>query len=837
MWSQAESMLQAMRYSLRQLRKTPGFTAVVVLTLALGIGANTAVFSVMDAVLLRSLPVRNPQELVYLHTSDFPGGQTGYGDTSMRMQVYEALRNEKRVFSDLMAWVPLSTTAGVPARFGSEPEEVRGDMVSGNFFSGLGVAPAAGRIFNLDDEQQHFPVAILSYDYWTRRLARNPAVIGQTLFIKGVPFSIVGVAVPRFVGLDQGRATDVWIPFQVSEDIKPWGVSRAVTVYGNQSNLYGSKWWFLLTVGRLQPGISKPQAIRYLTPIFQHAAVDGLNAQDLSRHTKPQTLSFTDTRGLAGTREAYQQPLRVLMGMVALVLVIAVGNVAMMLVARNAARQREFSLRMALGGGQGRILAQLLTESMLLVVAGAVLGWLFALWATEALARWSLLDRSLAPNTSVLLFTLIVSVLVALIFGIAPLRSAVRVPIGLALKTSGATAYQDRGHSRSGQLVVAFQMSMCLVLLVGAGLLVQTLRNLETLNLGLRTAGLLVFGLTPQQQIHDDAEGERFYQALLTRLRAMPGVESATVMRQRLGEGWSSNTDAFVDGQLPKVNGWASMRWNAVGPDFLHTLGIPILLGRDFNDGDHSSSPNVVIVNETFAKRYLPDSTAVGHFVSFNNQPDSKRYTIVGVAADSKYTEVREEARPMAYFPYGQVRGTLSMQVELRANGNPGALLPEARRVVNDFAPGLALLDPKTQQEQFAESLSQDRLFARLASFFGLLAVVLVATGLYATLAYKVVRRTAEIGVRMAVGAQREQVLWMILRESLVLCAFAMVLGLPAAIAGARLLKATLFGLQPGDPLTLFAALSGITLVTLLASFVPARRASSLNPMVALRAE
>ena len=832
-----ESLLQALRYSLRQLRKTPGFTAVVIGTLALGIGANTAVFSVMDAVLLRALPVRDPQQLVYLHTSDFPGGQTGWGDTSMRMQVYEALRGEKRVFSDLMAWVPLATSGGVPARYGSEAEEIKADMVSGNFFSGLGVAAARGRTFELSDEQQHTQVAMLSYDYWTRRFGRSPSVVGETLFIKGVPFSIVGIAAQNFVGLDHGSSTDVWVPFQISDDIKPWGTSRAKSPYGNQANLYGSQWWFLLTIGRLQPGVTQQQAVAYLNPIFQRAAYEGLSAKDLQGHDKPPNLSLTDTRGMEGMRETYEQPLRILMGMVALVLVIACGNVAMLLVARNAARQREFSLRMALGGSNMRLFLQLFSESILLVAAGAGMGWMFAISATRALARWSLLDRSLAPNRTVLLFTVGVSVLVALVFGLAPFRSALRVPVILALRTSNATAFQDRSSNRSGQLVIALQMSMCLVLLVGAGLLVRTLRNLETLNLGLRPAGLLVFGLTPQQQVHDDAEAVRFYQTLLARVRTLPGVESATVLRQRLGVGWSSNTGAFVDGQKPKVSGFASMRWNAIGSDFFHVLGIPILLGRDLNDADTSTAPNVGVVNQTFAKRYLPDSIAIGHIVSFGNGPESKRYTIVGVAADSKYTAVREEARAMAYFPYTQVPGNLSMQVELRTTGDPFPLLSQARAAVNEFAPNLALLEPKTQEEQFSESLSGDRLFARLATFFGLLAVLLVATGLYATLAYKVVRRTAEIGVRMAVGAQQHQVLWMIIRESLVLCALGVLLGLPAAIAGARLLKAMLFGLQPGDPVTLTAALAGIAIIAVAASFVPARRASLLNPIVALRCE
>lgn len=823
------------RHSFRQWRMSPGFAVVTILTLALGIGANTAVFSVMDAVLLRSLPVENPQQLVYLHTTDFPGGQTGYGDTSMRMQVYSALRQGKRVFSDLMAWVPLSTSGGIPARIGSEPEELKADMVSGNFFSGLGVAPVRGRIFTDADEQNHTPYAILSYDYWTRRFARNPSVIGETLFLKGVPFTIVGIAPHGFVGLDEGSSTDVWVPFQISDDIKPWGSSPK-----EKANLYGSSWWFLLTIGRLQPGVNQQQALDYLNPIFQRAAYEGLTAQQIDKSDKPPKLFFSNTRGMAGMRETYQQPLIILMGMVILVLVIACGNVAMLLVARNAARQREFSVRIALGGSRARIFRQLLTESLFLVLAGAGLGWIFALWATKALARWSLLDRSLAPDSSVLLFTIGISLLVALLFGLAPMRSATNVPVGLALKASGATAFQDRASHRSGRIMVALQMSMCLVLLVGAGLLVQSLRNLDNLNLGMRSQGLLVFGLTPQQQVHNDPEAEAFYRSVLDRMRTLPGVESATVLRQRLGVGWSSNTAAYVDGQLPKVSGFPSMRWNAVGPDFCHVLGIPLLLGRDFNDTDTRSSPYVVIVNQTFVKRYLPNTTAVGHTVSFGNHPgyqDDKPYTIIGVTADSKYTSVREEGRPMAYFPYTQVKGNLSMQVELRTQGNPAAFLPEVRKAMNQFAPNLALLEPMTQEEQFSQSLSQDRLFARLALFFGILAGILVATGLYGIQAYKVVRRTSEIGIRMALGAQRSQVLWMVVRESLLLCAWGALIGLPVVFVEGRLLKSMLFGLPPADPLTIAAALLGLGAIAALASMVPARRASSLNPVVALRCE
>ena len=825
-------MTQDIRYALRQLRKTPGFAVVAVLTLALGIGANTAVFSVMNSVLLASLPVKNPQELVYLKTSDFPGGQTGYGDTSMRMQVFESLRNEHRVFSDLMAWVPLSTSGSVPARLGSEPEELKADMVSGNFFTGLGVQAVRGRTLLPDDEADHTQNVVLSYNYWTRRFGRNPAALGQTLYIKGVPFAIVGVAAPKFVGLDQGTSTDVWVPFQIGDDIKPWGASAS----RKTDVLYGGSWWFLLTVGRVQPGVSPQQALSYLNPIFQRAAfLENSNRPD---NGKPPQLSFGDTRGMAGVRDNYETPLRILMGMVLLVLVIACGNVAMLLVARNTARQREFSLRMALGGSRIRLFRQLLTESVVLVLSGSLLGWVFAIWSTEALARWSLLERSLAPDNAVLFFTAAVSVVAALVFGLAPLRTAAKIPIGLALKTSAATAMQDHDKHRSGQVMIALQMALCLVLLIGAGLLVRSLRNLETINTGMRTEGLLVFGVNPQQHAHDGGEAVQFFQSLLDRLRQLPGIQSATVMRNRIGSGWSSNTSVYVDGQKPRTETgvFAGVRWNAVGSDFVRTLGTPLLLGRDINTTDTKAAPPVLVVNETFVKRYLRNTAPLGHQVALNRQTDTQ-YTIVGVIADSKYTSMREDATPMAFVPFTQVEGNSTVHVELRTAGNPEAFWSEVRRAMRDFAPDVPLLNPITQQEQLAQSLSQERLFANLSLFFGLLASLLVATGLYGTLAYKVARRKPEIGIRMALGARKGDVMWMVLGESLMLCAFGVLVGIPAAIAGARLLRSMLFNLQPGDPLTFAGALAGIAAVALVASFVPARRASSVDPMVALRSE
>ena len=820
-------MLQDFRFALRQLRRTPVFAAVTIATLALGIGANTAVFSVMNAVVLRWLPAARPEQLVFLHTTGQPSrsSQTGHDNTSLTLPIYEQLRSETTIFSDLVAFVPLGTNR-TAIRYGSDPETAWADMVSGNFFSGLGVRMARGRAFTADDERQHVQSAILSYGFWTKRFARNPAIVGDTLFVKGVPFTVIGITAPEFTGVEHNNATDLWIPIQDRPELKPWGRPPE-----SDESFYGSpNWWFLMTIGRIAAGVTEAQALAKAQPIFQRAAYSRLGTPDPKERVP--TAFFTPARGIQGLRDAYRQPLTILMTMVGVVLLIACGNVSMLLAARNAARQREFSLRTALGGSRTRLFRQLVTESLALVAAGTALGWLFVIAATRALAAWSALDVTLAPDGRVLAFTLALSMAAALVFGLAPLVTASRVPIGLVLKTSGTNATADRGKTRTGQAIVAAQIALCLVLLVGAALLVRTLKNLNGADLGFRASGLVVFGVTPPQTVRGDDAFVRFYQSLMTRLRTLPGVDAVTVMSNRIGSGWSNNTGAIVDGQPPDPQKFSPMRWNAVGPDYFHVLGTPLILGRDFTEADGPSAPPVAIVNETFVQRYLPDRQPLGHQVSL-----SKPYTIVGVAANSRYTGVREADRPMAYFPYAQVPSIGGLHVELRTTGDPAAVLSQARRVVQEFGPDIPLLQPMTQQDQFSESFADERLFARLATFFGVLASVLVATGLYGALAYRVSRRTSEIGVRMALGAERRQVLWMVMRESVLLSLIGIAVGLPLAAAGSRLLKAMLFGLSPADPLSFAAALAGIAVVVAGASLLPARRAASVNPIVALRYE
>jgi len=828
-WAGLDKLLRELRFGLRSLRQSPGFAATAILTLALGIGANTAVFSVMNAVLLKSLPVADANRLVYLRTSNPPRG-TGTIDSheTFSYPVYDALRQQQRGLSPLMAYVPLSGSK-VAVRVGAQPEEAEGDMVSGTFFSGLGVNLPLGRGFSSQDETRHAPLAVISYNYWTRRFARDPGVLGKALYVNGVPTTIVGVAAEGFEGVEVGGSTDFWIPLQSRPELNAWGNP----LEDGKNYISDSTWWCLRLIGRLAPGVNRAQALAQLQPVFQTSAYLGLGSP--MQGEKPPVVSLDDAKNFPGYDEQFGRPLRMLMAMVGLVLLIALANVAMLLLARNATRQREFSVRQALGAGRGELLRQLLMESLILVTAGGALAWGFAEMATRLLGRWAEIESSLAPDKTVLLFTLSVLVLSALLFGLAPLRVALAGGAALALKTSAATSHADAGKSRTGKIVVALQMALCVVLLVGAGLLIRTLRNLENTSLGMRVDGLVVFGVKPN--ITSVPEGMTFYRNLMSKLRILPGVESVTVMEERLGSGWSDNSDMRVDGRLPEVPGSGSrtVRSNVAGPDFFTTLGVPVLAGRDFADSDSASSPHVGIINEQFAQRFLPHVNPLGHTIG----TDDGRYTmtVVGVVKDHKYRSIDETPIPMAWYMYAQIPMTGAMHVEMRVHGDPLAILPAARKTVQQMDPDLPLIRPMTQRAQFDTTISQQTLFARLAGFFGFLAVVLVATGLYGTLAYRVSMRTAEIGVRMAVGARREQVVWMILKDSLLLTAAGVAIGVPLATLVGRALASSLYGIKPLDAMTYLLAVAGVAAVALAASAVPAGRAATIDPIKALRTE
>jgi predicted permease len=814
-----------LRYAVRQLRKAPVFAAATVLTLALGIGATTAIFSAMNAVLLRLLPVSNPNELYYLHIPDgqpYGAHSTGDSETSFSLPVFQTLRNQRQAFSEIIAFAPLGA-GKVATRFGDgAPEQSLGEMVSGNFFSGLGVPPAAGRLLAMTDENQNSAAVVLSYDYWTRRFARNPGVLGQTFAIKGIPFTVAGVAAQGFQGLQPGESTDWWIPLQRRPELDPWGNPLNHTLYGSPD------WWCLRLLARVAPGVTIQQAIAKATPAFQAEAYTRLGTPDPA-HPRIK-LSAVPAKGIQGLGDNYGQPIRVLMALVTLVLVIACSNVAMLIVARNAARQRDFSVRMALGAGRATLLRQLLVESGLLVIAGASFGWLFALSATRALAAWFQLEMSLAPDRLVLLFTSLVSILAAVIFALVPMRSATNAPVAGGLRTSAQTSQRNR---RGGNLALAVQVALCFTLLTAAGLLLRTLLNYERTNLGMQADELLVFGITPQNLSGDDARF-RFYRTLLDRMSVLPGVESATFVTNRLGSGWSNNEEPTVDGikySFERV----PLRSNNVGPDFLHVLGIPLLEGRDIRATDTKTSLRVVVVNETFVKKLLPNTDPIGHRLG---DAEDGVFTIVGVAKDSKYRSVDEAPRAMAYYPYMQSAAARpTMQIVLRTAGNPLALLSTVEQAVHQIDPNLPLEKPMTQAAVFENSFSQQRVFSRLAMFFALLAALLVGIGLYGTLSYRISRRSVEIGVRMALGARRTQVLYQVMREVLGIAAAGALAGIPIAFIAGRFMNSMLYQLAPYDALSMAGALAGIVAISLASSAAPARRAASLDPVQALRSE
>jgi predicted permease len=675
----------------------------------------------------------------------------------------------------------------------------------------------------MEDERRHMPVAVLSFAYWTRQYSRNPGILGHTLYIKGVPFAILGIAAEGFTGVEPGRSTDFWIPLQNRPELNAWGTEP------DWNTLYGSpNWWCLELIARLAPGVDAQQAVAAATPGFQAAAYASLGKPDPKQPKV--TLALVQAKGIQGLGDYYRQPILVLMALVMLVLLIACSNVAMLIVARNSARRREFGVRMALGARRSTLLRQLLVESGLLVAAGSVLGWLFAVAATHALAAWSHLEMSLAPDRTVLLFTGIVSSLAALAFSLAPLHAATNAPVTAALRTSAATSYQ---RGRSGNAILALQVALCFTLLTAAGLLLRTLMNYEHTNLGMDAQKLLVFGITPQQAKTNEAK-LAFYRTLLERLRALPEVESATLVDNRFGSGWSSNDEPTLDGVTTSYTR-VPLRSNNVGPDFLRTFGIPLLEGRDIRDTDTATSQRVAIVNETFVKKLLPHTNPIGHRLG-----DLKKhpYTIVGVARDNKYRSVDEVPTAMAYYPYTQGDGTPStLQVELRTKGDPLLALAPAERVVRAMDAKIPLEKPMTQSAVFEDSYAQQRLFSRLAMFFGLLAALLVGIGLYGTLSYRISRRSTEIGVRMALGAQRGQVVRMVMRESLQIAVLGVALGIPLAMLAGYFMGSMLFGLEPYDRGTVLASLAGVVLIGLAAGYFPARRASSIDPMQALRSE
>jgi predicted permease len=845
-----EALIQDVRYGLRQLRRTPGFTAVAVITLALGIGANTAIFSAIQAVMLNDLPVKSPQQLVVLKwnsdSAKWPPQASETGETSSEAFSYQGLelfRQQKRVFSSVFAFVPLGYgNTSTTVFMNGQASLAGGEMVSGEYFSGLGVQPYLGRALNEQDEKQGAPgVAAISYRYWTRQFARDPSAVGKTIMLDGSPYTIVGVMPPQFTGATPGFfAPDIWIPFTVRSGIGPWGVTPRPS-----QNVFESRYWFCLSVmARLRPGVSKQEARAEADTVFRNFLAAGE-----STPPEPAELPHIDlapgAKGMDWMRQYLGQPLLILMAAVGLVLLIACANVAALLLARAASRQKEIGMRFALGASRGRLIRQLLTESILLSLLGGAAGIAFAVWLAQGLE--ALISSGPFPivlnvrvNLPVLGFTAAVAVATGIIFGLAPGYRATRIELTSALKEkSGGDGAGAR--MRLGKALVIAQMAVCLLLLIGAGLFVRTLENAESQNLGFKQQGLLLFGINPTQSGYGGARLVDFYNRLLRRLQTLPGALGATTYEYAPFSGWSNNSEISIEGYTRKPDE-RTIRNSTVGPDFFKTMGIHVLLGRGIRWSDTASSLRVAVVTEAMAHYFFGSQNPIGTRFNIGNRPDPKHaFEIVGVVENVKLTnlvpQVPWSARKV-FVPFAQAPDLLAyMYFEVRTGGNPAAFIPAVRRVVRGLAPQLPLANLKTQVEQTRQAAMEQKLFAQISSFFSLLALVLACVGLYGTMSYAVARRTNEVGIRMALGAQPGQVLWMVLRESSGLIGIGIAVGLPLAIALTRLISSQLYGLEATDPLTITGAALLLALVALLAGFIPARRAAKVDPMVALRHE
>ncbi len=836
-WLWWDHFVQDLRFSLRTLRKNPGFTAIAVLTLALGIGANTAIFSLLNAVLLRPLPVEKPAELVLLGRGRAGGSTDDFAETELySYPFYRQVLQKNQVFSDTSAM--LSLLLGMHGLVGgrTELDLLHVQLVSGTYFRMLGVKPSLGRSLTEaeDDPAGAHPVAMVSYSWWDQRFARDPAIIGKTVTLGSTVYTIVGVTPPGFFGTAVGQSPDVWIPLSMEKQISPgW------------NGLDNKSFQSLYILGRLKPGVTTEQARAQVNVLAHQVWRDDAGAtltkqqEDDLRHA--QIVLTSIEHGLPHIRYGAETPLEILMAVVGLVLLIVCANLANLLLARATTREREIAVRMSLGAGRGRLVRQMLTESLVLTLAGATLGMLFAGWAGHVLVAMvphgdEPLPLNVAPDARVLGFTLLVSLATALLCGLAPALRASRVAFGSSLKEArGSVASTSR--TRLAKALIVSQVALSLVLLVGAGLFLRTLVNLANVDTGFNKENVLLFGIdAPAVGYKEDQRVVSLYQQIEQRVSALPGVRADSISFFTFDQGeWTDPVS--VVGRAPTREDDMSATYNVVGPGYFATMGIPLLLGRAFGRQDTGASPKVAVINETFARWYLPGGSPIGkHFGIGGDPKHSNDIEVVGVVKDAKYQNLGERPFPAAYIPYTQ-RVQYLNDFEVRYSGNPEVTIAEVRQAVSQIDHSLPLAYTGTMVEQVGRSLAGQSLIARLSSFFGLLAAFLACIGIYGLAAYAVTRRTNEIGIRMALGAESSRVLWMVMRESLTLAALGVAIGIPVSLAAARLIESVLYGLKTTDSATIaFAALVMIA-VAALAAYLPARRASKVDPMVALRYE
>jgi putative ABC transport system permease protein len=828
------TLWQDLRYGLRLLCLNPGFTAVAVLSLALGIGANTAIFQLIDAIRLRTIPVKNPRELAIVRIADRSGASGSFSSDypELTFPMWEQIRQRQQAFSAISVW----SNERFNLATGGEAHYTQGIWVSGDFFNVLGVRPALGRLLSPADDRPGCGAAgvDISYSFWQRHFGGQASVLGKQFTLDGHPFEIIGVTPPGFYGVSVGDSFDVVVPI-CSEPV----------IHGEDTRLPVRHAWWLASIGRLKPGWSTVQATAQLQAaspaVLQETVPTMYDAGGVKHYLAYKFAAFPAETGFSGLREQSAPPLWLLLGLSGLVLLIACANLANLMLARAGSREREIVVRLAIGASRGRLIRQLLSESLLLAVAGAACGAFLAVELSDLLISFISTPRSpvyldMAVDWRVLGFTAGLAILTTVLFGLTPAIRATAMAPSVVLKSGGRGMTAGRERFGLRRILVTSQVALSLVLLVGSLLFVRSLRNLFILDAGFQQKGILITSVDFTHLNLPAGRRAEFKRALLERVRAIPGVVSAAdAMRVPIsGDEWNR----YVLGDTPEQH--RGVTWlNYVSPEFFQTLETPVLSGRDFNDSDTASSPKVAIVSQAFVRKFLNGASPLGQTFRIWEPPGHPEpfYEIVGVVKDSKYQDMHEEFAPIAFFPRAQFENSdASDQIIVRSGAALPALINSIKGVIADVNPAIDI-DFRVFKTLIRESLLQDQLMASLSGFFGFLAALLAAIGLYGVFSYAVVQRTNEIGIRMALGAQRADVVRMIMREAGLVLLLGLVAGAGISLAAAQLAASLLFGLKPRDPLTLILAVVTLSAVAALASYVPAYRASRLDPIVALRYE
>jgi predicted permease len=834
------NLLQDLRYAIRTFRKSPIFVIVAVLSLAFGIGANTAIFTLVDQLLLRLLPVKDPQQLVLLWGRG-PHYGSNNGRHKLSYPMYEDFRDHNQVFSGMFCTWETDMSVSSDGR----TERVDGELVSGTYFPVLGVGAALGRLFTAEDDKTPggAPYAVLSYRYWQSRYAGSPNVIGKQILVNGHRLTIVGVSQAGFDGTDPGKSPQVRVPVMMKAEMDQVGA-------GFDYNFKSRRGRWVNVFGRLKPSVTLEQAKASLQPFFHQMLEMEVQQKEFAR-TAPETRQrfltmwmdlLPASKGDSQLRRQFSSALLVLTAVVGLVLLIACANVANLLIARATTRQKEIAVRLAMGASRSRIVSQLLVESLTLAITGGILGLALAVWMDRALLAFlptgsTPLTISTTPDWRILTFNLGISLLTGIVFGLAPALQSTRPRLAETLKDqvgsiAGGTSVGLR------KALVAAQVTLSLLLLIGAGLFIRSLKNLKDVDPGFHTGNLVEFAVDPTRNGYKPERSLDFYRQLRENLDAIPGVESSSlaVIPVLSGDEWDNSI--AIEGFSHKPTETPDPHMQFISPDYFKTMNIPILAGRDFRMSDGRDAPKVCIVNEKFAKRYFKDGIALGRHIGMGGNPGTKLdIEIVGVVGDTKYESMRDEIPLEVYAPSHQVNFVIGMMAYVRTMRQPEQIFSSVRKVVNQLDPNLPVSFMKTLETQQEESLITERLVATLSSGFGILATLLAAIGLYGVMAYLVAQRTREIGVRMALGAASTDVIWLVMKEVLQLVLIGIMIGLPSAWGLTRFARSQLYGIQPNDVLTIAMATAGIAIVAMLSGYIPARRATLVDPMRALRFE